>query len=173
MKNKHLSIISFQTASPVVIQKVQQKQAGEGFMIAYDLQCSNGHQFEGWFEDSQSFDRQKKQGMIACPVCEDTGVFKLPSMFAIKGSSGTLPIDPSQTADVAALGKKIVDYVQNNFDNVGADFAEEALKMHFGVTEPRSIRGVSTPKEEETLKAEGIRFFKFPFPSEPSDPDAS
>jgi hypothetical protein len=29
-------------------------------MIAYDLQCSNGHQFEGWFEDSHAFDRQKK-----------------------------------------------------------------------------------------------------------------
>ena len=142
-------------------------------MIAYDLQCSNGHQFEGWFEDSQSFDRQKKQGMIACPVCEDTGVFKVPSMFAIKGSSGTLPLNPGETADMEALGKKIVDYVQDNFDNVGADFAEEALKMHYGVTEPRSIRGVSTPKEEETLKAEGIRFFKFPVPSEPSDPEAS
>ena len=73
----------------------------------------------------------------------------------------------------AKLGKQIVDYVQNNFDNVGADFAEEALKMHYGVTEPRSIRGVSTPKEEETLKAEGIRFFKFPVPSEPSDPEAT
>ena len=142
-------------------------------MIAYDLQCGNGHQFEGWFEDSRSFDRQKKQGMIACPVCEDTGVFKVPSLFAIKGSSGTIPLNPDATAEMAALGKKIVDYVQNNFDNVGAGFAEEALKMHFGVTEPRSIRGVSTPKEEETLKAQGIRFFKFPFPSEPSDPDAS
>ncbi len=142
-------------------------------MIAYDLQCGNGHQFEGWFEDSRSFDRQKKQGMIACPVCEDTGVFKLPSTFAIKGASGAEPLNPGQTAEIAALGKKIVDYVQDNFDNVGADFAEEALKMHYGVTEPRSIRGVSTPKEEATLKAEGIRFFKVPILSEPSDPDAS
>ncbi|WP_319408408.1 DUF1178 family protein [uncultured Desulfosarcina sp.] len=139
-------------------------------MIAYDLQCSNGHQFEGWFEDSRSFDRQKKQGMIACPVCEDTVILKVPSMFAIKGSSGTLPLNAAATADMAALGKKIVDYVQKNFDNVGADFAEEALKMHYGVSEPRSIRGVSTPKEEETLKAEGINFFKIPVPS---DPDAS
>lgn len=139
-------------------------------MIAYDLQCSNGHQFEGWFEDSKSFDRQKKQGMIACPVCEDTVILKVPSMFAIKGSSGTLPLNANATADMAALGKKIVDYVQKNFDNVGADFAEEALKMHYGVSEPRSIRGVSTPKEEETLKAEGINFFKIPIPS---DPDGS
>jgi hypothetical protein len=91
-------------------------------------------------------------------------------MFAIKGSSGTIPLSPGATDDVAALGRKIVDYVQKNFDNVGADFAEEALKMHYGVSEPRSIRGVSTPKEEETLKSEGINFFKFPVPS---DPDAS
>lgn len=142
-------------------------------MIAYDLQCMNGHQFEGWFEDSESFGRQKKQGLIACPVCEDTAVFKIPSTFAIKGSNGTIPLKPDGNMDLAALGKKIVDYVENNFDNVGADFAEEALKMHYGVGEPRNIRGVSTPKEEETLKTEGIRFFKFPVPSEPSDPDAS
>ena len=142
-------------------------------MIAYDLQCSNGHQFEGWFEDSKSFDRQKKQGMIACPVCEDTVILKVPSMFAIKGSSGTLPLNANATADMAALGKKIVDYVQKNFDNVGADFAEEALKMHYGVTEPRNIRGVSTPKEEETLKAEGINFFKLPVPSKSSDKEST
>lgn len=142
-------------------------------MIAYDLQCSQGHRFEGWFEDSQTFDRQKKQGMIACPVCEDTGVFKIPSTFAIKGTSGTIPFKPDGNKDMAALGKQIVEYVENNFDNVGADFAEEALKMHYGVAEPRNIRGVSTPKEEETLKSQGINFFKFPVPAKPSDSDAS
>lgn len=141
-------------------------------MIAYDLQCSNGHQFEGWFEDSQSFEQQKKQGLIACPVCEDTAVFKIPSTFAIKGASGTIPMTPDGKMDVAALGKQIVEYVENNFDNVGADFAEEALKMHYGVAEPRNIRGVSTPKEEETLKDQGINFFKFPVPVKPSDSEA-
>lgn len=145
-------------------------------MIAYDLQCGNGHRFEGWFEDSKAFDRQKRQGLVACPVCEDTSVSKMPSTFAIKGAAGTIPRKPHGNMDLAALGKKIVDYVEKNFDNVGADFAEEALKMHYGVTEPRSIRGVSTPNEEETLRSEGINFFKFPVPSDPSDssdPDAS
>jgi hypothetical protein len=142
-------------------------------MIAYDLQCANGHRFEGWFEDSRAFDRQKKQGLIACPVCEDTAVSKIPSTFAIKGSIGTIPLKPGAKGDLAALGKKIVDFVEKNFDNVGADFAREALKMHYGVSEPRSIRGVSTPQEEATLKAEGISFFKLPISVEPSDPDAS
>jgi hypothetical protein len=142
-------------------------------MIAYDLQCSNGHQFEGWFEDSKAFDRQKKDGLIACPVCEDTAVSKMPSTFAIKGASGTIPLNPDGNVDMAAMGKQIVDYVEKNFDNVGADFAEEALKMHYEVSEPRNIRGVSTPTEEATLKAQGIHFFKFPVPAKPSDQDGS
>ena len=138
-------------------------------MIAYDLQCSQGHQFEGWFEDSLAFERQKKQGLIACPVCEDTAIEKMPSTFAIKGASSTLPMNADGPVDTAALGKQIVEYVENNFDNVGPDFAEEALKMHYGVAEPRNIRGVSTPQEEETLKSEGIHFFKFPVPAKSED----
>ena len=135
-------------------------------MIAYDLQCGNGHQFEGWFEDSRAFDRQKKQGMIACPVCDDTQIAKMPSTFAIKGGTGaSLPMTADRHKQMAALGRQIADYVESHFDNVGADFAEEALKMHYGVREPRNIRGVSTPQEEETLKAEGISFFKLPVPA--------
>lgn len=144
-------------------------------MIAFDLQCGHGHRFEGWFEDGNAFDHQKKRGLIACPVCENTAVSKVPSTFAIKGSSSTIPLNPDGQMALAALGKQIVDYVENHFDNVGADFAEEALKMHYGVTKPRNIRGVSTPTEEETLNNEGVRFFKLPVPSESpdTDPDAS
>jgi hypothetical protein len=142
-------------------------------MIAYDLQCGKGHRFEGWFEDSRAFEQQRKLGLINCPICEDTTVAKLPSTFSIKGTSATVPAKGGDDVDLAVLGKQIVDYVENNFDNVGPDFAQEALKMHYGVTEPRNIRGVSTPQEEKTLKSEGINFFKLPVPAEPSDPDAS
>jgi len=140
-------------------------------MIAYDLQCRQGHQFEGWFEDSASFDQQSEQGLITCPVCDDTIISKMPSTFAIKGTGSGLPSATDGSMDIQALGKQIVDYVENHFDNVGADFAEEALKMHYGVNEPRNIRGVSTPQEEATLKAEGINFFKFPAPAKPTEPE--
>lgn len=142
-------------------------------MIAYDLQCANGHRFEGWFEDIRAYDRQKRQGLITCPICEATDISKIPSTFAIKGTHGPLPLTPDTHKELAALGRQITDYVENNFDNVGADFAAEALKMHYGVTEPRNIRGVSTPKEEETMKAEGINFFKLPVPAKPSDKESS
>jgi hypothetical protein len=140
-------------------------------MIAYDLRCNKGHRFEGWFEDSAEFDRQNEQGAITCPICDDTTIFKIPSTFSIKGTSAALPVKLRRKSDLAALGQQIVNYMENHFDNVGADFAEEALKIHYGAAEPRNIRGVSTATEEATLKAEGITFFKFPFPRDSSETD--
>jgi hypothetical protein len=139
-------------------------------MIAYDLQCPNSHRFEGWFEDSKAFERQKRQGLIACPVCGHSDVARLPSVFAIKGvkHSPALPALPRTPSEQEIMARAVMHYVENHFDNVGTEFAKEALKIHYGVTEPRNIRGVSSPQEEETLRQEGVTFFKFPA-SPPSD----
>ncbi len=139
-------------------------------MIVFDLQCQNGHAFEGWFEDSQAFEDQKRQGLIACPICNDTAIVKIPSTFAIKGSSQN-PMPASEKIDYQKLGQQIAEYVKDNFDDVGTDFAKEALKIHYGAAQPRNIRGTSTHKEEQTLKKEGIEFFKLPL-AVSSDPDS-
>jgi hypothetical protein len=68
--------------------------------------------FEGWFEDSTPSTGRKEQGMIACPVCEDTGVCKMPSMFAIKGSGPARAPQAGLDVEMEALGKQIVDYVK-------------------------------------------------------------
>jgi len=140
-------------------------------MIIFDLQCQNGHAFEGWFEDSRAFEDQKSQGLIACPVCNDTTVVKVPSTFAIKGSSQSVAFQSPKKTDYHKLGQQIAEYVKNNFDDVGTDFAKEALKIHYGAAQPRNIRGISTSKEEQTLKEEGIEFFKLPVALS-SDPDS-
>ena len=132
-------------------------------MIAYDLQCINGHCFEGWFEDEKSYLNQKRKGLVACPVCDDTAVSRIPSAFAIRSPSENKPKLSSD--QLAIVGRQVAEYVEKNFDNVGADFAKEALKMHFGVSEPRNIRGTSTREEEKTLEKEGIQYFKIPLPS--------
>lgn len=138
-------------------------------MIAFDLECRNGHTFEGWFEDSRAYEEQQARNLIACPICETTEVAKKFSTFAIKSSQQHDATD--KAAQMAALSNEIAHFVENNFDNVGADFAAEALKIHYGVTEPRNIRGVSTDQEEKILQDEGIKFFKFPVPK-PPDADA-
>ena len=139
-------------------------------MIAYDLQCVNGHAFEGWFEDSEAYLAQKERGLIACPICNDTAVSRIPSTFAIKSSA--VPRNVSlQDENLKKIGKEIVNFIEKNFDDVGCDFAKEALKIHYGVEQPRNIRGVSTKQEEKMLKEEGVEFLKIPMPA-PPDTDA-
>ncbi len=131
-------------------------------MIAYDLQCSQGHVFEGWFDDREAYKSQQQNGLLICPVCNDETITRLPSVFAVKTASS-----PENTKDTPEdAGHKLLDFVETNFENVGCDFAREALKIHYGVSEPRNIRGVSTDKEEKMLREEGIRFFKMPIPGE-------
>jgi len=63
----------------------------------------------------------------------------------------------------ATLLKKFYEYIEKNFEEVGPDFAKEALKMHYGVTEKRNIRGTSTEDEEKLLREEGVEFHKIPY----------
>ncbi len=131
-------------------------------MIAFDLQCTGGHTFEGWFKDGNAFEEQREKGLISCPVCEDTGVTKVPTTFSISrgasapGASGLPALDPHE------LKRKITDFVESNFENVGSDFTKEALKIHYGVGEPRNIRGAGTEADEKLLRDEGIDFLKVP-----------
>ncbi len=137
-------------------------------MIAYDLQCANGHTFEGWFEDRKAYLDQQEKGLITCPVCNDTSVANVPSTFAIKSTQSSRPRQlPTAEAALEKIGKEAIEFVEKNFDDVGCDFAKEALKIHYGASEPRNIRGVSTKEEEKGLKEEGIQFFKIPMPVRP------
>ena len=137
-------------------------------MIAYDLQCTNGHTFEGWFEDRKAYLGQQKKSLIACPVCNETSVDIVPSTFAIKSAQSSQPQKlPADEGALQKISEEAIDFVEKNFDNVGCDFAKEALKIHYGASEPRNIRGVSTREEEKTLKDEGIQFFKIPIPAPP------
>ena len=142
-------------------------------MIVYDLQCVNGHRFEGWFEDEKTYKQQDSKELIACPLCNVTAVSRIPSTFGIK-SSAPVPSNPTPVptdSELAEFGRRMSDFIEKNFDNVGCDFTKEALKIHYGVTEPRNIRGTSTPDEEKILKEEGIDFIKIPTPSN-SESDA-
>ena len=45
-------------------------------MILFALRCGRGHEFEGWFRDSEGFEAQQNAKEIACPDCGDTAVEK-------------------------------------------------------------------------------------------------
>jgi hypothetical protein len=45
-------------------------------MIRYALRCERGHAFESWFQDSSSFEKQAKRGLVSCPTCDSVKVEK-------------------------------------------------------------------------------------------------
>ena len=45
-------------------------------MISFNLRCENEHEFEGWFKDSASFEKQQEMGLLECSVCGSNKVVK-------------------------------------------------------------------------------------------------
>ncbi len=140
-------------------------------MIVFDLECINGHSFEGWFEDSNTFLQQQENGQLSCPVCNTALVEQKLSPVAVKTSSRSLVEDRTRANHTAMveLTEKITEFVEKNFENVGSDFTKEALKMHYGTTEKRNIRGSTTAEDDKILDKEGIPVIKLPLPQKPEE----
>jgi len=48
-------------------------------MKVLNLQCAGMHTFEGWFGSEEDYQSQRERGLVACPMCANTEVRKLPS----------------------------------------------------------------------------------------------
>jgi hypothetical protein len=151
-------------------------------MIKYALACDNGHDFESWFADSASFDKQAKRKLVACPFCNSTKVGKAimaPRISSSKKRSRAVeapvsteaPATPApapvamispQEQEFRAKLKELREHLTKNADDVGPKFPEQARKMHYGEIEHRSIYGVASPDEAKDLAEEGIEFHPLP-----------
>jgi hypothetical protein len=131
-------------------------------MIVFDLECSQGHVFEGWFESLEAYEDQHQKGLTTCPYCDDAQVKRILSPVAVKKTGAARQSLPQPTIDYKRLAREVVEYVHRNFEDVGPRFTAEALKMHYGAAEKRNIRGSATENEEKVLKEEGVEFFKLP-----------
>ncbi len=145
-------------------------------MIVFDIQCGNGHVFEGWFADSRAFDDQVESGDLACPICGDLRVEKAlmaPNVGVAGRTRGadapgkeTRPLALAKQKEHAgralAMMRAVREHVEQNFENVGPKFADEARKIHYGDVEKRSIYGAATHAEARELREEGIEFGELP-----------
>ena len=138
-------------------------------MIVYDLACSHGHRFEGWFASADEFARQREREMVRCPVCDVPTVDRLPSAH-IAGSraepqAAPAPAPSAPANAIAGLPPEIVaklrEIVQST-ENVGRRFPEEARKIHYEEVPPRAIRGQASAEEAQALTEEGIEFAPLP-----------
>ncbi len=137
-------------------------------MIVFNLQCGDGHGFEAWFKDAKSYDSQRRGRKVACPVCGDTKVDKVPTPIRIaKGASrgrGAAPMDGAKgrSAQFMQALDQLHKHVVENCDYVGDRFADEARKIHEGDAEERGIYGEATKEEAKELSDEGVPFAASP-----------
>lgn len=142
-------------------------------MILFDLKCSSDHVFEAWFPDSASYEKQVKKKTVECPVCGDTKVTKAPMAprIAARSNVSGADADTEQTAVMAAddqgkaraLLRELREHVEANCDYVGAEFPEEARKIHYGETEKRNIYGEASADEAKALREEGVDVNQLPW----------
>ena len=141
-------------------------------MKVIDLRCHNGHGFEGWFASDDEFLEQNGRQAIACPLCADTVVVRLPSAprLNLSGAREQAVQVPAVPADPQALWMKAVRHVLANTEDVGERFAHEARRIHYGEAQERGIRGQATPDEREALRDEGIEVMPLPLPAALKEP---
>jgi len=139
-------------------------------MIHYALICTKGHEFDGWFSSSAGFEEQVAAGDVRCPVCNSKKVRRALMAPAIaKGGS----LQPKNDAQAEAMERitmamrALRRHVEENFDYVGDEFAEEARRIHYGEAEHRDIYGETTLEEAQELIEEGVELA--PLPSMPRD----
>lgn len=156
-------------------------------MIRYDLQCRDGHEFDGWFKDSAAFASLCKANLVECPACGGTAVSKrlmAPAVVKAPGVKGrpdraaapaapppgTPPSAPPggaapapMPAQVVAVLQRVRAEIEKNLDYVGNAFAEEARRIHRGESDRPGIYGETTDAEAEALRDEGIEVSRIPW----------
>jgi hypothetical protein len=136
-------------------------------MIRYRLGCPSGHEFESWFRSIADYEAQSRAGDVACPLCGSSEIAKQPMAPAVvsgrnPSKTPTLPRQPAEQPSGVAMLRAFKKAVEDNSEDVGVRFAEEARKMHFGEAEERNIRGRSTVEEAQALHQDGIPFGVLP-----------
>jgi hypothetical protein len=151
-------------------------------MIHYNLRCTADHAFDGWFNDSASFDKQATRGLVECPLCGDTKIERALMTPAVSTSRARTPVEPvavppsevlspvpviagggRMPAQLIGMLQKLRAEVEKNCDYVGPELADEARKIHRGEAEERGIYGEATPDEAEALAEEGIELRQIPW----------
>ena len=158
-------------------------------MILYRLRCSKGHEFDSWFKDGKTYERQEKKSLVGCAVCGDAKVTRalMAPRLGTKGnrkSAAVIPVETPAAApppevqqaqqQMAAIARqmpkelrealvKVRTEIEKNCEHVGDNFAEEARKIHYGESDKRGIYGETSDKEAEELADEGIEFGRLPW----------
>ena len=135
-------------------------------MIKYDLRCDQSHTFEVWFRDSATCDEQLAGAEVVCPHCSSVDIRKALMAPAVAKSEDR----DAEREKVLTLAQQLHllreyrRHVEENCEDVGSAFPEEARRIHYGEVEHRNIYGETDLAEAKELIEEGIDILPVPGP---------
>ena len=141
-------------------------------MKVLNLRCAHDHRFEGWFSSDEDFATQGDRGLVACPLCGDLDVQRLPSAPRLNLSGGRESdvAVPTVADTVQQKWMQAVRHMMAHTEDVGERFPEEARRIHYGETQERGIRGRASRDEAQALAEEGIEVMALPVPAALKEP---
>ena len=150
-------------------------------MIKYSLKCNevncrDKEPFDGWFQNSNSYNKQINAGFVSCPYCGSLNIEKSlmsPSLKSIKENKSKNSLNNIEQKQFSQKTKKMVDMtiilrnlkkeIRKNAEFVGKNFAKEATAIHEGRSKERSIYGQASSKDLEDLKSKNIDVVTVPW----------
>ena len=121
-------------------------------MIKYALICECDAEFEGWFPDSASFDKQKKAGLVTCPMCDSTVVAKAVMAPNLKRKSNQKTKAVGDKLMMSGKARQILKHIEKTvkkeFTDVGKKFPDH--RAHF-LERLRVIRGHEHPDVHDMM----------------------
>ena len=129
-------------------------------MIKYSLTCKKCHLiFDSWFASSKEYERLKKKNFLSCHSCDSKQIEK--SLMAPKLLNGSKKNKSFEEGlNLNRINKKLKEYqnfIKNNFEYVGQNFAYEARLIHYNKkNKEKRIYGTASKKEINELRDEGI-----------------
>ena len=130
-------------------------------MIKYNLLCNKCNLiFDSWFASSKEFDKLKKQRLINCHSCGSLRVEKNLMAPKLINKSVSFKDEKKNIRKYQQIKKtinKYQEFIKNNFDYVGENFAYEARSIHYNNKKrDKGIYGTASKKDIKELKEEGI-----------------
>ena len=135
-------------------------------MIKYNLKCSNNHEFESWFSDSNEFERLNKKRLLNCIFCTSKKITKSIMSPRVLNSKEKIEINNSKDKEFRKFKDdltKLRNFVEKNFEFVGDKFAKKVRDIYYDKNENQRIYGTTTPEEREELMEEGIELTSIPW----------
>ena len=137
-------------------------------MIKYKLDCSDCNKdFDSWFSNSKEYEKLKRRNLINCHFCGSKKINKsimAPNVNNIINNNKTELLASKRKRDIKRKIENFQNFIKNNFEDVGNNFAYEARSLHYNTKRyKKGIFGSASKKQIKELNDEGITTQIFPW----------